>query len=124
MMVQALPRRMVLEALCGMAVVTGLPRPVWAGLGPFAAVDAVIERHAREKGGRGLIAIARQHRLVHLAGIGMQPDDRFLVFSLSKMVTGLAVASLVQDRKLDFDARLEQTIGPLLKKLGPPADPR
>lgn len=96
-----------------------------ADAGVFAALDKVVADQAARVGGSGFLALAHRRRLVHLAGIGgMNPRERFRVFSLSKAVTGLAVATLVQRGKLDLDTPISRYIGDALKKAGPPADPR
>ncbi len=122
-MFQAIDRR----ALLGGALSTVLsPALAYAqGAGAFAAMEKPIAERAAKLGGSGLLAVAQQKRLVHLAGFGgMKPGDRYRVFSLSKPVTGLAILTLVQAGKLDLDAPIGKYIGALLQKYGPPADPR
>ncbi len=96
-----------------------------AQAGAFAQVDAVIAAQAAKLGGSGMIAVVRDRRLVHAAGFGgMDPRERYRVFSLSKAVTGLAVATLVAKGRLDLDQPIARYIGAALKKYGPPADAR
>jgi CubicO group peptidase (beta-lactamase class C family) len=91
---------------------------------PFAAVDAVLDARIRHTKGRGLLAIAHRRRLVHVAGFGMDRTSDYPIFSISKSVTGLALATLAQDGRLSFDDTLERHLGALMKRLGPPVDPR
>jgi len=100
-------------------------RPAFAQGGPFAAVDAIVADRVAKLGGSGIIAVVKDRKLVHAQGFGgMNPKDRYRVFSLSKSITGLAVATLVAQGKLDLDQSLQRYIGAALKKYGPPADSR
>jgi CubicO group peptidase (beta-lactamase class C family) len=63
---------------------------------------------------RGSIAVMRNDRLVFAAGYGGRAaDERVAVWSMSKAVTGLCIAMLIQDKKLRFD----DPIGPLSERL-------
>lgn len=96
-----------------------------AGDGVFAPLDKVVADQAAKVGGAGFLAVAQQRRLVHVAGFGgMDPRERYRVYSLSKAVTGLAIATLVQRGKVDLDAPISRYIGNALKNAGSPADPR
>lgn len=107
-----LTRRTVLCGLSGLAGVAALPAGRGhAGAQPFSAIDQMLDGYVREKRGRGVVAIARHRRLVHVAGFGTAPDLRFQIFSLSKMVTGLAVATLVQQGKLGLDDPVARWLG-------------
>lgn len=91
----------------------------------FAPLDKVVADQAARVGGSGFLALAHRRRLVHFAGFGgLNPRERFRVFSLSKAVTGLAVATLVQRGRLELDAPISRYIGDALKKAGSAADPR
>jgi CubicO group peptidase (beta-lactamase class C family) len=93
--------------------------------GAFAQVDAVVAAQVAKLGGSGMIAVVKDRRLVHTAGFGgMNPKDRYRVFSLSKSITGLAIAKLAAAGKLDLDQPIARYIGAALKKYGPPADSR
>jgi len=121
------PRRRDLLAGAGALAVALSPVRLLAQApaGVFAPLDKVIADQAAKAGGSGFLAVAHQKRLVHIAGFGgMNPRDRYRTFSLSKAVTGLAVATLAQRGKLDLDAPLGRYIGDALKKAGTPADPR
>lgn len=120
----AVSRRAVLSGVLGAGAALALPRDGAAVESPFAAVDAVLEAHARRTKGRALLAIARDRRLAHVAGFGIDGASAFPIFSISKTVTALAVATLVQDGRLALDDTLDQRLGTVLRKLGPPADPR
>lgn len=122
-MSHAIDRRAVLGGTLAAALSPALARA--QGAGAFAAMEKPIAERVAKLNGSGLLAVAQQKRLVHLAGFGgMQPGDRYRVFSLSKSVTGLALLTLAQAGKLDLDAPIAKYIGPLLQKFGPPADPR
>lgn len=122
-MSNAIARRAVLAGTLGAALLPNLPRA--QAPGAFAAMEKPLAERIAKLNGIGILAVAQQKRLVHVAGFGgMKPGDRYRVFSLSKSVTGLALLSLVQAGKLELDAPISKYIGPLLQKLGPPADPR
>lgn len=119
-------RRAAVTGLLGAGACLAVrPGPARGQAGPLAAVDAVMADRVSKLGGSGLVAVVKDRRLVHAQGFGgMNPKDRYRVFSLSKTVTGLAVATLVARGKLDLDQPLGRYIGAALKKYGPPADGR
>jgi len=74
---------------------------------------------------RGSIAVMCDERLVVAAGYGGRgADDRVPIWSLSKAITALCIASFIREGKL----RLDDPIGPYLAcafaKFGQPADAR
>jgi CubicO group peptidase (beta-lactamase class C family) len=74
---------------------------------------------------RSSIAVMRQDRLVFAAGYGGRgASDRLPVWSLSKAVTAVCIATLVQDGALRFDDSIGLLLAPTFEKLGQPTDPR
>lgn len=95
--------------------------------GTVAAAFGGAMRMWMEKYGipRGSIAVMRNDRLVFAEGYGDRgANDRVAVWSLSKAVTALCVASLVQDKKLRLDDAINPLLAPLFSKHGQPADER
>jgi CubicO group peptidase (beta-lactamase class C family) len=118
-------RRGFCSGALGAGAALVLPRAgAFATDDPFAAVDAVVDARVRQTKGRGLLAIARRGRLLHVAGFGMDRTADYPIFSISKTVTALALATLVQDGRLTFDDTVDRHLGDLMRSLGPPADPR
>lgn len=74
---------------------------------------------------RGELAVAYRHRLVFAKGYGgVQPSQPVLLASLSKAVTGLCIAHLVDAGLLKFDAPVGDVLADYFRKWGEPADPR
>lgn len=118
-------RRRFLAGSAAALTVAPLAGRAQAQAGAFAQVDAVISAQVAKLGGSGMIAVVKDRRLVHAAGFGgMDPKDRYRVFSLSKSITGLAVAKLAAEGKLDLDQPISRYVGAALQKYGPPADSR
>ena len=97
---------LLLEALAvgGAAVAQGAFDP--------AAVDAIVMEQMRAQGVPGMaLALVRGGEVVHVRGYGrsgdgaeVTPRTRFLVASLSKSFTALAVLQLAHDGRVDLDA--------------------
>src|SRR5690606_6728272 len=97
---------LLLEALAvgGAAVAQGAFDP--------AAVDAFVMEQMRAQGVPGMaLALVRGGEVVHVRGYGrsgdgaeVTPRTRFLVASLSKSFTALAVLQLAHDGRVDLDA--------------------
>jgi CubicO group peptidase (beta-lactamase class C family) len=69
----------------------------------------------------GTVAVARDNRLVLIKGYGdRRGDDRVLLASLSKAITAVCVATLVQQERLSFSTSLGKI---LPRSLGTPVDP-
>ena len=67
----------------------------------------------------------RNDRLVFAAGYGGRgANDRVAVWSLSKAITAVCVASLVKDGKLRFDDQIGPLLVPIFARFGEPADER
>jgi CubicO group peptidase (beta-lactamase class C family) len=73
---------------------------------------------------RGVLAVARQGRVVHAKGFGMPAEAPVPIASLSKSVTAVCVAGLVQRGTLRFDTPLASALAGAFQRLGPPTDPR
>ena len=79
------------------------------------------------------VAVAKDGRLVYARGFGyadeasgrvVQPDSLFRVASLSKPVTAIAVMKLVQDGRLDLDAKVFTLLSDITPPAGSNVDPR
>jgi len=98
----------------------------------FSAVDDLIAGFLLEHNVAGAtVAVAKDGELVYSRGFGwadiskklpMQPDSRLRIASISKPITAIAVMKLIDDGKLDPDAR----VVPILQKsrFRPPSDDR
>jgi CubicO group peptidase (beta-lactamase class C family) len=74
---------------------------------------------------RGVLAVSYANRLALVKGYGgLDPAQPLPLASLAKAITGACVATLVRDKKLAFDAKLGDVLGPFFKHHGEPADPR
>ncbi len=79
-------------------------------------------RSGRTTGG---LAVMHQGRLVHQAAMGAGAAGNAVpLASLSKAVTGVCVAGLVDRGRLAFDTPLSQALARTFARLGAPADPR
>lgn len=79
------------------------------------------------KSGRTLggLAVTHDGRLVHEAAMGREARGAAVpLASLSKAVTGVCVAGLVDRGRLTFDTPMSQALARTFARLGPPADPR
>jgi CubicO group peptidase (beta-lactamase class C family) len=74
---------------------------------------------------RGGVAVMRRDHLVFAAGYGGRgANERVAVWSMSKPVTGVCIATLVQEKKLAFDDPIGRFLAPVFAKHGPPRDER
>jgi D-alanyl-D-alanine carboxypeptidase len=108
-----------------------------ASLSPVidGAVDVAIAQQAVFQ--NGLAEIAAKHGLNPvwfraekngqvLANVGLggaNPDAPIHVASLSKSITAIAVALLIQDGKLSLESKLGELLGPMFAQRGHPLDP-
>lgn len=84
----------------------------------FAAVPEALQQLVNSNEIPGAVAlVATRDRLLHLSAVGesdlatgrkMKPDDIFWIASMSKPMTSVAVAMLVDDGKLSFDDPVEK----------------
>ncbi len=94
--------------------------------GTVAVFDAVFRDWMRRHNvRRGVLAVSYANRLALVKGYGgLDPAQPLPLASLAKAITGACVATLVRDRKLSFQARLGDVLGPFFRRHGAPADPR
>lgn len=85
----------------------------------FAAIDAYVEAEIKADRVPGLaLAIVRGEEILHLRGFGIAgppnrpvtPQTPFLLGSMSKAFTGLAIMQLVEAGQLDLDSPVQQYI--------------
>ena len=94
-----------------------------------ATIDAV-ERVYRDwmqryRVHRATLAVARQGRLVFAQGYGdARPDTPLHVGSLSKAITAVCVATLIQDGRLDWSTTLGDVLKDFFARTGAPRDAR
>ena len=100
------------------------------GLEPYDRIVARTMRDHRIPG--AAVAIVRHGRLVYARGFGMadrlheipvQPDSLFRIASVSKPITAVAVLKLVEDGRLELDARVFRDLLAGIEP-HPPRDPR
>ncbi|WP_342360333.1 serine hydrolase domain-containing protein [Terrarubrum flagellatum] len=85
------------------------------------AADQWIERY---KPATLALLVKRGGRIVYARNEKKSVDEPTLLGSLSKMITGVCVATLVRDGKLDFDAPMREALSGFFARNGAPADPR
>ncbi|MDI1287344.1 MAG: serine hydrolase [Reyranella sp.] len=79
-------------------------------------------RNGRTTGG---LAVLHQGRVAHEAAMGRDGIGQPLpMASLSKAVTGVCIAGLIDDGRLAFDTPLSQALQRTIARLGTPADRR
>lgn len=99
--------------------------PAAAQDGTVAAFDTAFgEWLKRHKLRRGAFAVSRGGKVVHTGGVDMPADADVPVASLSKAITAMCVARLIDAGKLGFDTPLSQALAKAIGRLGPPADDR
>jgi CubicO group peptidase (beta-lactamase class C family) len=75
--------------------------------------------------GAGGLVVMHQGRLAHQAVMGVEAVGNAVpLASLSKAVTGVCVAGLIDRGRLSFDTPLSQALARTFARLGKPADPR
>jgi CubicO group peptidase (beta-lactamase class C family) len=71
------------------------------------------------------VAIMKDDRLVSTAGFGgMNAGTPARIASLSKAITGVCIAHLIESGRLSFTTPLGSVLRPAFARLGQPADPR
>jgi len=74
---------------------------------------------------RGSVAVMRDNRLVFAAGYGGRGiNERVPVWSLSKAVTALCIASVIKEGQLNLDDPIGPYLVPVFSKFGEPSDER
>ncbi len=105
--------------LAGLAVVASAPALLAAdrkSITPAAAFDDAIETFMKERGTPGgALAVVKDRRLVYARGYGWAdreqklpatPQSLFRIASISKPITAVAVMKLVEEKKLQLDAKV------------------
>jgi CubicO group peptidase (beta-lactamase class C family) len=97
-----------------------------AGAQSLDAVDAAFkEWMGKHKVRSGVLAVAYQRRLVLSRGYGgTNANGPVLLASLSKAITAVCAATLVDAGKLAFDTRIGDALSGYFKRHGEPSDPR
>jgi CubicO group peptidase (beta-lactamase class C family) len=108
-------------------IVLALASPAWAQ-DPAAIedVEQVFVRWMKQHGvKRGTLAVAHGDRLVLAKGYGgLTAESRVLIASLSKAITGVCTATLIQQGKLRLDSPLGELLERGAKRSREPRDPR
>jgi CubicO group peptidase (beta-lactamase class C family) len=105
------PLRCMLAALLVLGTTAPADADAAEPSAPTGAIDQFVQGWMAGNGVPGLaVAVTRDTRIVHLRGYGdagngrpVTPDTQFLVASLSKSFTALAVLQLVEDGRVDLD---------------------
>lgn len=80
---------------------------------------------AKEQRSTGGLVVLHGGQPVHAAAMGrFTASAPVPLASLSKAVTGVCVASLIDAGRLGFDTRVATALARTLSRIGPPADPR
>jgi CubicO group peptidase (beta-lactamase class C family) len=117
-------KRLMLAAILALLTLAVLLPAVSAGAAPtrnsppdFAAIDAYVDAQMRELRIPGLaLGIVQGDQIAHLQGFGIAdpsgrsvtPQTPFLIGSLSKSFTAVAVLQLVEAGKIDLDAPVQR----------------
>jgi CubicO group peptidase (beta-lactamase class C family) len=104
--------------ICLTAATAGAtPAPATPASQDFVAIDAYVEAQMRELRIPGLaLGITHGDQVVHLQGFGradptgrvVTPQTSFMIGSLTKPITALAMMQLVEQGKLDLDAPVQR----------------
>jgi CubicO group peptidase (beta-lactamase class C family) len=106
----------VMTCLIYLASSTVLASPAIATDPDFAAIDAFVEVQMRDQRLPGLaLGIVKGDQIVHLKGFGIAdpsgravtPQTPFIIGSLSKSFTALAVMQLVEEGKIELDTPVQ-----------------
>ena len=80
---------------------------------------------AKEQRSTGGLVVTHRGRPVHAAVMGrLTAGESVPLASLSKAVTAVCIASLIDAGRLGFDTRVATALARTLARIGPPADPR
>ncbi len=71
-----------------------------------------------------ILAVRHRGETVFLKGHGVNPHAPSLVGSMSKPITGVCIATLIRDGKLNFATSLRQALAGFFRRHGPPSDRR
>jgi CubicO group peptidase (beta-lactamase class C family) len=79
---------------------------------------------AKHKPQTAILVVRRAGKTIFAKGHGIDPAKPVVIASLSKMITGVCLATLVRDGKLSFTTPMREALAGYLKQHGRPADPR
>src|SRR5262245_46264324 len=79
---------------------------------------------AKYKPKTAILVVRRGGKTVFIKGHGTDPEKPSLLASLSKMITGVCLATLVRDGKVTFTTPMREALAKFFKRHGRPADPR
>jgi CubicO group peptidase (beta-lactamase class C family) len=79
---------------------------------------------AQHRASTAVVVVRRGGRTVFLKGHGSDPEKPTLLASLSKMITGVCLATLVRDGKVAFAMPMREALAEFFERHGSPADPR
>ena len=101
---------------------TGLPAAAQTVADIEQAWRGWMSRNGRTTGG---LAVLHQGRVAHEAVMGRDGIGQPLpMASLSKAVTGVCIAGLIEGGRLAFDTPLSQSLQRTIARVGAPVDPR
>jgi CubicO group peptidase (beta-lactamase class C family) len=108
--------RLILALVC--SVFFSLSLPVRAADDPFAPIAPAMQAFVDQRQVSGIVTlVATKDKILHQTAVGtsdgkrkMQTDDLFWIASMSKPLTAVAAAMLVDDGKLKFDDRVDKYI--------------
>jgi CubicO group peptidase (beta-lactamase class C family) len=103
-----------------LAIACGATTPAQAA-DPQTVLRDWMGRHGAKA---GILAVARDDRLLLEAGIGSDVDAVVPLASLSKAITAVCIGRLVGEGRLRLEARLREALATFFAKHGPPADGR
>jgi len=91
---------------------------------PEALTQVLRNWMAKHQIERASITVRRAGETVLQAGIGEDPRAPVLLASLSKVITGACIATLVRDAKPTFETSVSKALAKFISRYGRPADPR
>lgn len=117
----------LLRALCVVCLVLGGASAAHSqSLVSVDAFETTFQAWMKENGiDKGVLAVAHDGRLVLERGYGgRDPNERVLLASLSKAITGRCVGLLIASSNLRLDSTVGDVLAPFFRQHGEPADAR
>jgi CubicO group peptidase (beta-lactamase class C family) len=124
------PRRRSSWVAALAVLVLGVPSPAAAQADDrdptFIALQTMMRGWVRQYDvpAASVAVIKDQGRMRRLRYGGMDPESPARIASLSKAITGVCIARLVDDGRLSFTATVGAVLAPAFRKYGEPVDPR
>lgn len=88
------------------------------------ALDKAMKEYVGSSG-KGAIAVARKGKLVFTKGYGgMKADERYMIASLSKAITGAAILTLLNSGQLKMNSKVGEVLASVFNRIGKPSDGR